>query len=214
MIAIYRTGYGWIDTTGGMTISGLEDELRFAQENGIDTLFYIYRSEAGREPRLQALIDEVGSASNTLYYYESPEELDLRIREDVTAFITDKVLDALAQKTLVSASDPLDRIITTGGPLLPRTDLLAQIDEQLALHHKLVLWGPAGIGKSTVAAQYAQGSGALFVSVARMSPHEIFAACAAALQGREDPPRCGLRQQRRLPRASHVHERVREGPPT
>ncbi|PIW55259.1 MAG: hypothetical protein COW16_06860 [Sphingomonadales bacterium CG12_big_fil_rev_8_21_14_0_65_65_10] len=188
MIAIYRTGYGWIDTTGGMTISGLEDELRFAQENGIDTLFYIYRSEAGREPRLQALIDEVGSASNTLYYYESPEELDLRIREDVTAFITDKVLDALAQKALVSAPDPLDRIITTGGPLLPRTDLLAQIDEQLALHHKLVLWGPAGIGKSTVAAQYAQRSGALFVSVARMSPHEIFAACAAALQGREDLP--------------------------
>lgn len=41
MVAIYRSGYGYIDVTNGMEISGLEDEYRFAKQEGKDTLYYI-----------------------------------------------------------------------------------------------------------------------------------------------------------------------------
>lgn len=74
MVAIYRSGYGYIDATNGMEISGLEDEYRFAKREGIDSLFYVWNSAEGREPRLQSLIDEIGRGP-TVAFYDEPEKL-------------------------------------------------------------------------------------------------------------------------------------------
>src|ERR1700722_7572903 len=56
MVAIYRSGYGYVDTTGGMSISGLEDEYRIAVELGIPVLMYVHSDYSKRDERLAALI--------------------------------------------------------------------------------------------------------------------------------------------------------------
>jgi len=185
MVAIYRSGYGYIDKLNGMEISGLEDEYQFAKREGIDTLFYVWSSADGREPKLQSLIDEI-SAGPTIAFYDNPEQLHERVRSDLTALITDKVLASLSSHSGVMQEDSavvLSRTLSSVGFVVCRDSQIKLLVEQLADSQILCIHGPAGIGKTTIAAQLAQALCGKFVRVSGLAPKEVFAVCADVLKG-------------------------------
>lgn len=182
MIAIYRLGYGFIDEANGMTISGLEDEYRFAKENGIDTLFYIWKPSDGREPRLSSLIQEV-SIGPTVAFYDDHEKLGEFVKRDLTALITAKFLEAGTQIGVLQedSSHIISGALNRIGVVLSRPALIDQIAEQSEKSSVVCIYGPAGIGKTTIAAQYANARGGLFLRASGLAPKEIFSACADLL---------------------------------
>ena len=184
MVAIYRSGYGYIDHANGMTMSGLEDEYRFAKQEDIDTLFYIWRSADGREPRLQSLIDEISNGP-TIAYYEIPEQLHQRVRDDLTALITDKILSTPSHSGVIQEDSKavLTHTLNSVGVVVRRDDLIRLLVERLKESSILCIYGAAGIGKTTFAAQLAQALGGKFVRASGLAPKEVFAVCADVLKG-------------------------------
>jgi len=188
MIAIYRSGYGYIDADKGMKISGLEDEYRFAKQEDIDTLFYIWKSKEGRDPRLQKLIGEI-SAGPTIAYYEEPEQLSERVRDDITALITDKVLLASSLYSGVMLENPdvvLKHTGKTAGVIVSRDDLIGLLTGEIKKFPVLCIHGEAGIGKTTISAQIARVMNGRFIRVSGLAPKEIFAVCADVLNGKSE----------------------------
>ncbi len=186
MVAIYRLGYGYIDVQGGMTISGLEDELRYARDHGIPTLLYVLRDGTGREDRLTKMID--GSSSDlVISFYGEPQELENRIRDDVTAEITRFVLrPELARGVLEnSPAELLNRAASRQGTLLDREPLIEELKRRSEQDPTLVVTGRAGIGKTTLTAQFAAMHGAKYIRVNGLTPFELFSVCAEALNGSE-----------------------------
>lgn len=184
MVAIYRLGYGYIDVQGGMTISGLEDELRYARDHGIPTLLYVLRDDTGREERLKKMIE--GSSSDlVISFYGEPQELETRIRDDVTAEITRSVLQPeLARGVLEnSPAELLSRATSRQGALLDREVLIEELKRRSEQDPTLVVVGRAGIGKTTLTAQFAAKHGAKYVRVNGLTPFELFGVCAEALSG-------------------------------
>ena len=185
MIAIYRSGYGFIDQANSMDISGLEDEYEFAKREQIDTLFYIFSSAENREPRLQALIDKIATGP-TFDTYDAPDQLYDKVRQALTSWITEKVFSAPSEYGALQEgpNEVLARTLATAGVLLRRDDVLNLLKGQLARSPITCVHGPAGIGKTTIAAQLAQDTGARFVRASGLTPRDIFAVCADILDGR------------------------------
>lgn len=182
MVAIYRLGYGYIDSAGGMKISGLEDEMIFAQDHGIPILLYVYRDQDGREPRLAELIDRL-SPNVTIWFYRTPEELQHRIREDVTAEVTRLILrPQIARNVLAnSPSGLLERASERQGEIVERSDVIETVAQLSAKNPILFVVGEAGVGKTTLVAQFSEKSGASFVRVGGLAPLDLFAVCSTAL---------------------------------
>ena len=87
-VGIYKESYGWI--APGMDVSGLEDEFWLAAERGIDRLIYIYQTPSSRDPKLKILIDEAKNAGITFAFYTDPEQLRDRVRNDLTAVVSNR----------------------------------------------------------------------------------------------------------------------------
>lgn len=182
MVAIYRNGYGYIDSANGMEISGLEDEYRFASEQNIRTLAYVYRNESDRDEKLKLLVEDAGRKL-TLSFYDNPEQLTSRVREDLTALITEACLDSISQSSTLSETSAglLARTELRTGVVVRRVELVRELESALASHGLVCVYGPAGIGKTTLAAQFAAHSGAIFLRVTDLSPKEIYSVCATAM---------------------------------
>lgn len=184
MVAVYRSGYGYVDQANSMEISGIEDEYRFAKREGIDTLFYVWNSVDAREPRLQSLIDEI-TTGPTIAFYDEPEELHERVRQDLTALITDKFLSAASHSGVIqeNSSVVLAQTLSSVGVVVRRDSLIELIVERIAEAQILCIFGPAGIGKTTIAAQLADAVGGKFIRASGLTPKEVFAVCADVLKG-------------------------------
>jgi tetratricopeptide (TPR) repeat protein len=187
MIAIYREGYGYIDEANNMIISGLEDEYRFARDNQIETLFYVHADDSARQPRLAVLVNQVLQHS-VPFYYRQPEDLRLQIRDDLTAAITDRVVKNDNQSGVLEDTPQklLARTAKWSGGIIPRSPLLIRLSELLSGGGAVCLFGAAGAGKTTVAAQFAEAERATFVRVTGLSPKDIYRVCATALTGGQE----------------------------
>ncbi len=185
MVAIYRSGYGYIDAANGMEISGLEDEFRLAQRQGINTLFYVWHSNEDRSPRLDAMINEIKHGPYTISFYNSPEELRERVRDDLTALITERFISAGPQRGVLreTSTDVLARALGRASVVINRAGLIEDLNARSRASPVLCLYGPPGIGKTTLAALFAQSVSAVFVRASGLVPKDIFAVCANALHG-------------------------------
>lgn len=185
MVAIYRSSYGYIDAPNGAEISGLEDEFRRAQEWGINTLVYVQRLPEDRDSRLAEMIKEIEGGHHTLAFYRNPEELRDRVRDDLTALITERFLSAGTQRDVLreTSQDVLARTLGRAGMIINRAGLIEELNSRLRASPVLCLYGPAGIGKTTLAAQFAQSEAAIFIRVSGLAPKDLFAVCANALRG-------------------------------
>jgi tetratricopeptide (TPR) repeat protein len=183
MVAIYKSGYGYIDEANGMTISGLEDEYRFAIQESIDTLYYVWRHSDKREPELTALVREIGSGP-TIGFYEEPEELNEFVKRDLTALITARFLAATTQRGALEedSREILAKAATRAGVIVQRDALKAEVRHALTESQVVCLHGTAGIGKTTLAAQLSDDSGSVFLRASGLTPKEIFATCAVLVR--------------------------------
>ncbi len=186
MIGIYRCGYGFIDVTNGMTISGIHDEFEFAQKNGIDCLFYFWVSCEQREPALAAMVDTIQQGPYTISFYDDPEQLRDRIKDDLTALITEKYLRTETQTRALQedASAILRRAIERTGVIVTRQDLISKLQSMSRESSILCICGPSGIGKTTLAAQLAKAESGVFVRLSGLPPIDVFSVCAQALVGK------------------------------
>ena len=58
-LGIYGEGYGWVDTSSGMTISGLHDEWNLSE--GMPHIVFVKDIAGPRESRLEELLQQIGS---------------------------------------------------------------------------------------------------------------------------------------------------------
>lgn len=184
MVAIHRLGYGYIDAASGMNISGLEDEFVYAQTHGIPTLLYVYEDGTGRDERLTKLI-EGASPNLTIWFYRTAEELVERIRDDVTSEITKFVIrPEIARGVLENSSiDLLQRAAIRQGEIVSRPAVLKALRSASEENFVLCIFGRPGIGKTTLAAQFASAEEAAYVRVTGLPPLDIFAICSKAVTG-------------------------------
>jgi tetratricopeptide (TPR) repeat protein len=183
IVAIYKNRYGSV--ADGMDISGLEDEYRHARTDGKPILVYINRDATAREPRLKALVDEILATSEiTVSFYDKPEELIDRIKDDVTAEITQHFLDAPALEEAMQRrpATAIDLLAPPGG-FIRRVDVLNRIDALADVHSSIAVVGEAGSGKTVLLTQLAERPAYSIVYGGNLSPKELFAVLANMLQG-------------------------------
>jgi|GEM_PF-750799 len=187
MIAIYKDGYGYVDTQNGMSISGLEDEYRFAMDRGIEVLAYVFHDATNRDPKLSEILAQAAGPL-TLYPYREPIEIETRVREDLTALITRRVRKAQIAQAVAqeSAGNIIGRLTARLGFVVDRVKALDDLESELHQYSLISVVGAPGSGKTTLAAQLAVRLGCAFVRLTGLSPKEIFAACAGALRQRAD----------------------------
>jgi len=117
VIGIYRNSYGWIDEPKGMQLSGVEDEFREARRQGKDFLAYVLKDAADRDPRLSGIVDEILGGPNVVYLFNDGEDLETRVRDDLTALISDRVASAQAPSTVAGSASKVLEAIFRGGAL-------------------------------------------------------------------------------------------------
>lgn len=181
-IGIYRDSYGWI--APGMSISGVEDELRMAERSGVPRLLYEYSPTASRDPRLGQLLEEAKQSGVTVARYDTPESLFDRLRDDITATIVEKFigLGATDSLTPLAAKARLEHLIASLGPLVDRQHVEAELAARLSTNPIVAVIGPAGSGKSVLLTQASARNGWLFVDAEGLSPARVQARCAQALR--------------------------------
>ncbi len=181
VVAIYRSSYGWIDTNRGMTISGLEDEYRQARRLGRDFLAYVAKSAPDRDPRLAQLLEEI-KAGPVIYFFEDGEDLEARIRDDLTALVTDRVTDAQRSRPGAGSAATVLHAIYKGTSLrVRRSSLLEQLSGAAALSRVIWVLGEAGVGKTALAAEWAQDRGSAYVNARGLDPRSTILAIAESL---------------------------------
>ncbi|WP_158235444.1 DUF4062 domain-containing protein [Caulobacter sp. FWC2] len=182
VVAIYRNAYGWIDEAKGMMISGLEDEYREAVRLEKDLLVYVLKPPVDRNPRLASMLDEIMSGPNTLYFYEEGEDLEARIRDDITALVSRQVAQfQSADSSVGSASALLERIFRGSPFRIRRTGLLEHLTKAAALGRIVWVNGVAGAGKTALAAEWAAERSAPYVNARGLDPRATLVEMVRAL---------------------------------
>lgn len=186
VVSIYKSSYGYIAPKADPAISGLEDEYRHSVQWGKWLLVYVQTDKSGREPRLQSLIDEISQTDTTIYFYDKPEELTERIRDDVTALVTQRFLDADAlDDSLRQTSAVTIQAISRGlGPPLERKELFNHLTYAITSSSVVCVEGPAGIGKTVLVSQLAQTHDWPITFAESLTPKELFGALVNKLKRR------------------------------
>lgn len=182
VIGIYRKSYGWVDEAKGMSISGLEDEFREAQRLGKDFLAYVLKVTPDRDARLEAMVGEMMGGPNVLYFFDDGEDLEARFRDDLTAWVTDRVtLAQTSSFTIGSASATLAAIFRDGTLRVRRNGLLDRVSQAAALARIVWVTGAAGAGKTALAAEWANDREAAYVNARGMDARTALLAAAERL---------------------------------
>jgi tetratricopeptide (TPR) repeat protein len=209
-VGIYRDNYGW--TAPGMSISGLEDELRLARELGLPRLLYEYRPGDKRDARLAELLDEVKQDTVTVSHYEEAAELFDRMRDDITAIVAERFVGIGVADSIPPAppKERLTRLARSLGPLIARPDLATALVAQVSRDSAVAVVGPAGAGKTVLLTQVAASEGWAFVDVEGLTPARVLVRCINALaseSGDNDPvlPPAGNVEDSFLEAWKHAH---------
>ncbi|MDQ4138835.1 MAG: DUF4062 domain-containing protein, partial [Actinomycetota bacterium] len=213
-IGLYADRYGWV--APGEEVSGLEDEYNLAAPE-MPKLIYIKESAAGREPRLEALLDRIRSDDRASFkYYADAEELGSLVGGDLAVLLAERFARAGVEAPSPSAepAPPAARLPVQLTEVIGREAESARIRELLGREHLrlLTLTGPGGIGKTRLAIEAAGQvedlfpDGVTYVPLASIEdPAQVPGAVARALQltGTADEPvhrriETVLREERRL----------------
>ena len=187
-IGIYRESYGWIDEPA-MDISGVEDEFRLAATQGIDRLIYIYETPSSRDPKLQILIDEAQNAGITFALYTDPEQLKDRVRNDLTAVISNRFVDqAVAVHEAPYPEEVLDSLVPDPKHRIRRPDVEGALMDALNSVGRVVVTAPFGGGKTILLAQMSAEKGWIFIDGQGLNRLDLLARAANVIRKRLSRP--------------------------
>jgi tetratricopeptide (TPR) repeat protein len=193
-VGIYRESYGWV--APDMSISGIEDEFQLAENRGMDRLIYVLAAPVAREPRLQAMLDRAMDSGVTVSFYAVPDELPDRIRDDVTAVISNRFADqALGETSAILPNDVLDALVPQQNQRLRRSAVERALIDQSKDSQFVVVTGPLGSGKTMLLAQVAAAENWAFVDARGRTTLEVLAQAANVLRARlRQPPMAFLNE--------------------
>ena len=186
-IGIYRESYGW--TAPEMDISGVEDEFRLAAVQGMDRLIYIYETPSSRDPKLQTLIDEAQNAGITFALYTDPEQLRDRVRNDLTAVVSNRFVDqAVAVHEAPGPEEVLDSLVPDPKNRIRRPDVEGALMDTLNNVDRVVVTAPFGGGKTILLAQLSAEKGWIFVDGQGLNRLDLLARAANVIRKRLNRP--------------------------
>ncbi|HYP41597.1 MAG TPA: DUF4062 domain-containing protein, partial [Chloroflexia bacterium] len=174
-IGIYWNQYGWVDKPT-MTISGIEDEYNLSENK--PRLIYIKQPASGRDPRLEDLIKRIGAEGGLTYSrFSTADELKERIKNDLAQLLSEQFLLAVDASP---GAAPLPSYLATlqedmsSKNLVPRDDLVQQIQAQLVAQGRLLIVGAPGIGKTYLLGMLGAQLDAVYVSLRNRSTQQVF----------------------------------------
>lgn len=182
-IAIYKESRGWI--SGDMEVSGIEDEFRLASRRGMPRLVYMKEGSGTPPPWIGQLADIMERESVTVHFYKDASDLFERIRNDVEAVIAE-VFFGRTQVELLSLRSPGELLasrLPSPGKSLRRQKTEQNLLDELSTHHKVLVHGPMGIGKTILMAQFAEANKFLFLPATELTDKEVIGTAARILRG-------------------------------
>ena len=186
-VGIYKESYGWIAPE--MDVSGVEDEFRLAAAQGMNRLIYIYKTPSSRDPKLQILIDEAKNAGITLATYTKPAQLKDRVRNDLTAVVSNRFADqAVVLREAPKPEEVLDSLIPNTKHRLRRPDVEGVLIDTLNECGRIVVTAPFGGGKTILLAQLSAEKEWIFVDGQGLNRLDLLARSANAIRERLGRP--------------------------
>ncbi len=186
-VGIYKESYGWI--APGMKISGVEDEFQIAETGGVDRLVYVYQSPSCRDTRLQDLVDKAMNSGITVAFYSDSEQLRDRVRNDLTAVISNRFSDqALFSFDAPKPEEVLESLVPTPVHRLRRPHVESALIDTLNECGRIVVTAPIGGGKTILLAQLSVENGWIFVDGQGLSRLDLLARAANAIRARLGRP--------------------------
>src|SRR4051794_40160842 len=192
-VAIYWQRYGWI--APGMDVSGLEDEYLLSGSK--PKLVYVKRSDAGREERLEAMLDRIRASGHVSYKsFTTVDELEQLVTDDMAQLLSESLL---APPT--STASPADFALPAEtSPFVGRDH---ELDDVRALLDRgevrlVTLTGFGGIGKTRLALRAAADiaphfdTGAAFVPLTSLRDSGLVPSAIANAIGLRDVPQESL----------------------
>ena len=184
VVCIYKDGYGWIDDRRGMTISGLEDEYLHAVEWRIPLFVYVDQDDSSRDPRLRKLVRTAMDGECTVAFYADEEELFSQIKDDLAATLAQLSGFALQSDLLTQKPSEIVTAAIGTAPVFERAGVFAKIKSLTSEGHNILVYGPAGIGKTVTLAEYAKRETGIFISASGLSQKDLLGLAANKLLGR------------------------------
>ena len=186
-IGIYKESYGWIAPE--MDVSGVEDEFRLATAQGMDRLIYIYEGPSSRNSKLQTLIDEAKNAGITVAFYTDPAQLKDRIRNDLTAVVSNRFVDqALVLHEAPKPEEVLNSLVPNPMHRLRRSNVERSLVDTLNEWGRIVVSAPIGAGKTILLAQLSAEKGWVFVDGQGLNRLDLLARATNAIRERLGRP--------------------------
>ena len=179
-VGIYRESYGWI--APDMDISGVEDEFRIAEANGLDRLIYVYQTPTFRDPRLETLIEEAKRSELTISLYGDEVQLASRVRNDVTAAVSNRFVDqAVAFHEDGKPAEIVGALLPNPTHRFRRPAVEVALIDKVATMGRVAVTAPLGGGKTILTAQVSAREGWSFVEGYDLTPLGVLARVANAL---------------------------------
>src|SRR6516162_9375190 len=189
-VGIYWQRYGWVGP--GMTISGLEDELRLAA--GMPRLLYVKVPAPGMEPGLSRMLEAI-RAEGTVAYKRFTDAGELRelIASDLAMMLAERFGGPDRAARWPAIPSPVSVLVGRDADVAEVTRMPTAPGARL-----VVLTGAGGAGKTRLALAVAErtqeqwADGAAFVDLSpvtdpRLVPDAIASALGLVGQGREQP---------------------------
>lgn len=166
-LAIYGTGYGWVDVEGGMTISGVHDEWLLSI--GMPRIVFVKDVGEAREPRLAELLHEISLSGVTFTCFRSIPELVNRARDAIALCLSERFL---AQDIEVTVPNYVEQLATEleKHPILATRFLVDELEPTLVDCRRVFIEGSPGVGKTVALYQLAKHNpAAIYLSLRNQS---------------------------------------------
>ena len=148
-VGIYWQRYG--EVSGGMEVSGLEEEFLLSGTEGLPRLLYVKAPAPDREPRLAELLARIREEAS-YRRFSTPAELGRLVRDDLAALLSERFA-ARSAAPAAPSSPGLRRLPVGTTSLVGREQAIDEVAGLLGRPEvRLVtLTGPGGVGKTRLA---------------------------------------------------------------
>ncbi len=146
-IGIYGSGYGWIDSEGGMDISGIHDEWNLSSK--IPRIVFIKDTNEPRDEKLDDLIATISTSGVSYNRFLKTQDLVNRVRAAIAICLTERFLsnesvhEPEPQNNLLQLSIDLEK-----NSLIATNFFETKIRPLLNTSQKIFISGSPGMGKT------------------------------------------------------------------